>query len=278
MRRKESLDPGVGPREWDSDVKTRARVRVYFPPQILEGRLYEFLPQTSSESVFSLEEHMRIDIHYLKRNGFLTPGSSGLLTWSCGGEESGSASVRANERMIILSFAVAHDGCDPQTVEQPIDLEYTRCHLGGRRPWFRCGCGTRVGVLAFANMRFACRHCCGLRYGCQSESKSDRAAPKLRKIQQRVPPDGQTLCFERLRQRLDSGAIFGCIREKDVRHRVALRAFGNDRCAETDRSSHLPLFSRTNRVAPPRHNRVAVHFPPVADQKSSRRLGVGGYP
>ena len=93
---------------------------------------------------------------------------------------------------------------------------------------------------------FACRHCCGLRYGCQSESKSDRAAPKLRKIQQRDPPDGQTLCFERLRQRLDSGAIFGCIREKDVRHRVALRAFGNDRCAETDRSSHLPLFSRTN--------------------------------
>ena len=43
----------------------------------------------------------------------------------------------------------------------PVWLDWTPCHFGGERPWFRCpamGCGRRVAIL-YGGRIFACRHC-----------------------------------------------------------------------------------------------------------------------
>lgn len=51
--------------------------------------------------------------------------------------------------------------------EYPVRLEYTTCHFGGVRPWFRCpACSERVGKLYLPprRERFACRDCYDLGY------------------------------------------------------------------------------------------------------------------
>ena len=53
-----------------------------------------------------------------------------------------------------------------KSTEQRIPILWLACHLGGRRPWFRCAvysngqyCGRRVAVLYAAGDLFACQHC-----------------------------------------------------------------------------------------------------------------------
>ena len=60
-------------------------------------------------------------------------------------------------------------------VWQMFQIQWTRCHLGGRRPWFICKyCGRRVGKL-FVGMGIACRHCFGGAYRSQHRGKNARA-------------------------------------------------------------------------------------------------------
>jgi hypothetical protein len=51
-------------------------------------------------------------------------------------------------------------------VEQQIPLTTTRPYLGGKRFWFLCGCGRRVGRLYLPPGQgvFRCRHCYNLTY------------------------------------------------------------------------------------------------------------------
>jgi hypothetical protein len=135
----------------------------------------------------SLEEHRRLDIHHLRRTGLLIPGSSSGYAWYRGDEKSGSVNLRALEGRIIISYRLTPAEGESQDVAQAVSLGYTRCHFGGSRPWFHCPmCGSRVGVLAFTQARFACRRCCRLRYACQSESTLWRAARRLKKVQKRL--------------------------------------------------------------------------------------------
>lgn len=62
--------------------------------------------------------------------------------------------------------------------EYPVALDYTACHFGGARPWFRCpavGCGARVGKLYRPprGQVFACRECHELGYRSSRESGDD---------------------------------------------------------------------------------------------------------
>ena len=67
-----------------------------------------------------------------------------------------------------------------------IALEWTDCHLGGKRPWFLCpACGRRCGVM----YPYACRTCNGLGYKSWVEGKADRA---LRKAIRHREKFGQT--------------------------------------------------------------------------------------
>jgi hypothetical protein len=75
------------------------------------------------------------------------------------------------------------------------------CHLGGRRPWFRCAvysggqyCGRRAALLYGAGELFACRRCYGLAYASQQEALHHRGLGKARKI--RMQLGGSANMFE----------------------------------------------------------------------------------
>ncbi len=69
---------------------------------------------------------------------------------------------------------------------QTLKLTWTPCHFGGRRLWFVCPCGRRVGILYFAGRQFRCRQCCGLAYASQNETDSYRALRRANKIREKL--------------------------------------------------------------------------------------------
>lgn len=86
---------------------------------------------------------------------------------------------------------------DVDALTQVLTREWTECHLGGQRAWFRCGfCDTRVAMLVRASTYFEYRHCVDLPYRCQSEKPVDRAIRKVQKIQKRLgDPDWQKVFY-----------------------------------------------------------------------------------
>lgn len=61
---------------------------------------------------------------------------------------------------------------------QTVPIVTTECNYGGSRPWFRCACGRRVGVLFDGLGAFVCRTCLDLGYACQQQAP--RWRPVLR--------------------------------------------------------------------------------------------------
>ena len=138
------------------------------------------------------EGSRRVDIRYLKKMKFLTPGTSRLLRWSCAGEESGSIQFRTESDRIILTYRFREYGEEWEDIEYPVYFDSTACNYGGTRKWFLCpaqGCGRRVAVL-YGGKYFLCRHCHDLAYQSQSENRALRASRRSRKIIERLGGDG----------------------------------------------------------------------------------------
>jgi len=69
-----------------------------------------------------------------------------------------------------------------------VNLDWTNCKFGGRRPWFLCpatGCGKRVAIL-YDGVIFACRHCHQLAYASQRETGYDRMARRADRIRTKL--------------------------------------------------------------------------------------------
>lgn len=129
-----------------------------------------------------------LDIRKLQRDGLLTPGLAFGWQWSVRGEEVASIQMRTEVDRVILNYRSRSNGGEWQPIEYPVTLEWTPCHLGGQRAWFRCparGCGRRVAVL-FGGSIFACRHCHKLAYACQRETDDDRAMRRADNIRRRL--------------------------------------------------------------------------------------------
>lgn len=129
-----------------------------------------------------------LDVRRLERDGLLTAGRWFMWRWSVDGEEVASIQIRVGEDRVTLNYRARSYGEEWQPLEYPVYLEWTPCHLGGRRAWFRCparGCGRRVAVL-YGGTIFACRHCHRLAYASQRETPDDRAMRRADKIRQRL--------------------------------------------------------------------------------------------
>lgn len=71
-----------------------------------------------------------------------------------------------------------------------IGVTWSRCHLGGRRPWFLCpGCNKRVGKLYHIADGFRCRGCGGFVYFSQRELGKQRGWAMSRKIRVKLCGD-----------------------------------------------------------------------------------------
>lgn len=136
----------------------------------------------------TIEDYMPIDIRRWKREGMLTPGTSFTASRICNGETISSIRVRALSDRVILSYRHRSSISGWGKMDYPVYLEWTPCHLGGKRPWFLCparGCSKRVAIL-YGGAIFACRHCHQLAYPSQREADYDRAARKANKIKERL--------------------------------------------------------------------------------------------
>lgn len=133
-----------------------------------------------------------VDIRFLKKRGYLRPGTYGSLRWTCGGEESGSIRFVTHAHRIQLIYRSREYGGEWEDVNYPVYLDETECRYGGSRKWFLCpgqGCRRRVAVLYGAGKYFLCRHCHDLAYASQNEDRAQRAARKSRKIIERLGGD-----------------------------------------------------------------------------------------
>jgi hypothetical protein len=99
--------------------------------------------------------------------------------------------VRTAADALILT---SEGSTERKSIEQRVPVTWTRCHLGGVRPWFRCSasvggrpCGRRVAKLYLRDAPvFAYRHCCGLAYASQQEVPRHRAISRAQKLRMRL--------------------------------------------------------------------------------------------
>ena len=102
-----------------------------------------------------------IDVRRWRRDGLLEPGRAFGWKWSRDGDEVASIRARVGHGNVRLVYRQRSFGEDWQDMDYPVWLDWTTCHLGGKRPWFLCparGCGRCVAVL-YGGGVFACRNC-----------------------------------------------------------------------------------------------------------------------
>jgi hypothetical protein len=133
-----------------------------------------------------VEGRLSIDVRQWRREGWL---ENGLFTTRLAlNEEFGvriAVVVGHTGVTVGLRLPTCHGG-NRRVVPQYVPLAWTACTLGGRRPWFRCRCDRRAALLYYSSGFFACRHCHGLAYACQAETRRLRWIRKGRKIRMRL--------------------------------------------------------------------------------------------
>jgi hypothetical protein len=133
------------------------------------GRYYSYKKETA-------ESYRSISIKFLKQHKQLVGYCPGGITWSRGGEKTGSVSyevdiMRPGDEYIRFKYTTTI-----RATGEKIDQDYkvrlvsTKCNYGGQRWWFICNyCKRRVGVLYIGDSEFACRHCYNLTYESRNE-------------------------------------------------------------------------------------------------------------
>ena len=139
------------------------------------------------DSKSTTESQYRIDIRWLKKQGYLWPGNFGFLSWSWRNKQTGYIGYKMEADRMVLNYRHRPHGGEWEQVEQTISFDRTLCNYGGHRTWFLCPrCWKRVAVLYGAGKYFFCRNCYDLTYSSQQESRADRLMRKARKIRERM--------------------------------------------------------------------------------------------
>jgi len=145
----------------------------------------------------TVEESKRIDIRWMKQQGYLSPGYNGSIYWTRAGEPSGNIRVIVewNSTRFIYRYRYAGQNC--QDVDIRVKLDRTPCNYGGERSWFICPfCGRRCAVLYIDGKHPACRKCYDLTYeSCQKSGNIfDMALLHLNSIERKIGvPESQGL-------------------------------------------------------------------------------------
>jgi hypothetical protein len=141
-----------------------------------------------------VEEGLTLNIDQLIKARLLIPGScsAGQINWTYDhtGQRAGAVGYEAQlaipNAYLRLYFTVGAPGNGAsQLIKQEIRLTTTRPRFGGIRWWFICPhTGARVGRLHLPSgaSQFAARRAHGLRYGCQTENKHQRATRRASKL------------------------------------------------------------------------------------------------
>lgn len=133
-----------------------------------------------------------MDVRRLSKKECLREGHYFMWQWTRDEAVQSSIRIRAEADRIILEYRSRSRGEEWESHEYPVPLEFTPCHFGAQRVWFRCpgrGCGRRVAIL-YLSRYFVCRHCLRLAYECQREAPHFRALRKAQKLSSRLRGTG----------------------------------------------------------------------------------------
>ena len=134
------------------------------------------------------DDHRKLDVRRLHRDGLLKSNQTYSWQWSRNGEVTSSIQIRTESDQIVLKYRHRSGSEEWQDRHYPVELNWSDCAFGGQRPWFICparGCGRRVALL-YSGSIFACRHCHQLAYPSQREVGYDRATRKADRIRDRL--------------------------------------------------------------------------------------------
>jgi len=135
------------------------------------------------------DELRALDIRRLYRDGCLRSEGSYPVTVTWSGAGTSSITVVPDRVGAWLKYSV-FDGTEFKEHRERIVVQRTRCHFGGSRPWWFCPrCGRRCAIL-YGGRRFLCRHCHGIRYRSQNESKSERLLRRAEILRARMGVSG----------------------------------------------------------------------------------------
>ena len=76
------------------------------------GRWYRWDSKATTES-----QH-RVDIRWMRKQGYLRPGMAGSLSWSLGGEQTGWIYFRVETAQLVLNYRQRPRGGEWEDVEQ----------------------------------------------------------------------------------------------------------------------------------------------------------------
>lgn len=128
-----------------------------------------------------------IDLAWLKKEGMLERWGWSSLSWSRGGNQFASISIKPEEYGLMLSYCV---GEEENSIKELIPYSYTTTNFGGRRRWFQCPYCYKNCRVIYGGTYFRCRNCYGLKYDSQYERSWSRAIDKALKIRQKLGCDG----------------------------------------------------------------------------------------
>lgn len=133
-------------------------------------------------------DYRRIDVRRWAREGLLEPGRRFGWQWSCNGKVTGSITVQAETGEVHLIYRSREGWGDWESMEYPVPLLSQPMPNGASRTWFACparGCGRRVAIL-YGGRVFACRHCYGLAYPSQRQSRLERRMERANTLRERL--------------------------------------------------------------------------------------------
>lgn len=140
-----------------------------------------------SDSKETTESQHGIDIRYMKNGSLLTPGTTGFLSWTRNGRQTGFINYRMERNRLVLSYRYRFLGGEWEEAEEVVSFDRTACNYGGQRIWLLCPqCRRRVVLLYGAGQYFLCRHCHKLTYATQQERRQDRFMRKARELRERL--------------------------------------------------------------------------------------------
>ena len=98
----------------------------------------------------TVETYHSVDINQWHRLGYLHRDFPWV--WIRAGRVTASLSVRTEPESIDLTYRCrAQADVERPEVQQHVQITWTLCQYGGRRPWFECACGRRAAKLYVAH-------------------------------------------------------------------------------------------------------------------------------
>lgn len=112
--------------------------------------------------------------------------------WNLGNEETASVvASMVDHGSMVLQTRFPHDGDGGRNFSQTIRLDYTACHFGKQRRWFRCPhCARRVAKLYLVRGDWRCRRSFNAAYTSQSMDWMNRMHRRIARFEAKLGEDG----------------------------------------------------------------------------------------